>query len=281
MENENVFILSLSDSPAHPPPLDNISESNYYESESYQCEKVPLEYFQKQDRWKIPTEQSFQYGIVRCNRVANGFPVIVSLDSLETSTCVDPVALPTLALSGSECVLEINVSQIHKRGCPNKGNASDKDTAHRLIFKTCTTKWNESVSQLSNRSNMRGSQKSFRINEPGCFGQTLLENRSRVDVTPVLNQYQVEDMPFCISVPGSFEKAHHLDCLSEEIKYKDFLGNILSLKKIIEETSSAVKASKSEKSFLKNYPVNRVIQAIATLMMPPISLYSANSSFLP
>ncbi|KAB0799028.1 hypothetical protein PPYR_06908 [Photinus pyralis] len=276
MENENIFILRLSDSPTHTSLWDNTNESNDNESESCQREKFPRESIQRLDREKISIEQSFQCGIVQCHRVENGFPVIGSWDSLETLPIsrVDPVAL-----SGSECLLEINVSEIHKRGCPNKEKGSHKGTTHRLVFKTCTTNLNESVSQSSNHSlNMRSSQKSFRLNEPAYFGQTLLENRSRVNMTPVLHQYKVEGMSFCI--PGSFEKAH-LDCLSQEINYKDFMGNILSLKRIIEETSSAVKASKSEKSFLTNYPVNRAMQAIASLMMPPISLSSARSFFLP
>lgn len=121
-------------------------------------------------------------------------PSVSSNESECTVTALDITkeqsqeALPAVTprRHGSVCAFEVSILEKHTAGCPRKkvdkggrNELEDKvgsyDVINRFVYEACRCE-----------GDIKNSVKSFKLNDPESFGKPLAEDRSKVDVTPVL-----------------------------------------------------------------------------------------------
>lgn len=159
---------------------------------------------------------------------------------------------------GSGCAIEVSILEKHVHGCHNKkintggrNTLDDKvgsyDVVGRLVYETCAT----------GEGDIRGSVKGFRLNDPEAFGKPLAENRSKVDVKPILPPAPCVDTNITQEKPAtcSHTKRDDPECIC--------VHRILSLKKVMNDAREEILSV-----FRRN--MEGVMQ-VAAVLTPPTS----------
>ncbi|KAF5300926.1 hypothetical protein FQR65_LT09089 [Abscondita terminalis] len=237
-----------------------------------------------------------------------GIPTIVDSESSEITLSVTNINKlsnrPTLIPRdhGSNCILEVSILEKHRQGCPNKkiewesrNSDDDKvgsyDVINRIVYKTCTSK-----KEKNGEPALKTSAKSFKLNDPTCFGKNLKENRSRIEAIPILadtSNYSIARSPNLFErkpnetvsiyirmdknkqIPAEFQKMHYKGDSCKLHDPTERSKRLLALQKVIDETHSGAVASQCGKEFSPVGTDTRVFSSNASGTKSPRPIYSS------